>query len=190
MFKKFMNRYGTPLTTGFFIVSGVTGVALFFHWAPLAFHPIHEWLSMALLVPFVLHVIKNWTSFVNYARRKTLFVPLIIAFMACIPFFFQGPGGHSGNRKTASIALPVLEHAPLSQIALLIHTDGDGLVGRLQGQGYTVQTADQTLEEIAKASNRPINDAVVAALQPSHHKPGDGSGRGHHQAAGTASEGK
>ncbi|MQR99625.1 DUF4405 domain-containing protein [Gluconobacter sp. AC10] len=174
-----MSRYGTPLTTGFFIVSGVTGVALFFHWAPLAFHPIHEWLSMTLLAPFVLHVIRNWTPLVNYARRRTLFVPLIIAFAACIPFFFQAPGGHVGNRKTASIALPVLEHAPLSRIALLIRMDGDGLVRRLQEQGYTVQTADQTLEDIAKASSRPVNDTVVAALQPPHHGSGDRSGHEH-----------
>ncbi|MFT8807242.1 DUF4405 domain-containing protein [Gluconobacter sp.] len=178
MFKTFMNRYGTPLTTGFFIVSAVTGVAMFFHWAPIAFHPIHEWLSMVLLAPFILHLVKNWTSLVNYARRRTLFVPLIIAFAACVPFFFQGPGGHSGNRRTASIALPVLEHAPLSEIAPLIHMDGEGLVHRLQSKGYTVGSVEQTLGDIAKASGRPVNDAVVAALQQPQGNSGEGSGSG------------
>ncbi|MFT8763691.1 MAG: hypothetical protein ABF809_06810 [Gluconobacter potus] len=184
MFKTFMNRYGTPLTTGFFIVSGVTGVALFFHWGPTAFHPIHEWLSMVLLAPFILHLVKNWTSLVNYARRKTLYVPLIIAFAACIPFFFQAPSGHAGNRQTAFMALPVLEHAPLTLLAPLVHTDADALVHRLQAQGYTVSSADQTLDDIAKASGHPVNDTVVAVLQRPHDHggPGDGSGHGgHHQ---------
>ncbi|GBR51092.1 DUF4405 domain-containing protein [Gluconobacter sphaericus] len=172
MFKTFMNRYGTPLTTGFFIVSGVTGVAMFFHWAPQSFHPIHEWLSMVLLAPFILHLVKNWTSLVNYARRKTLYVPLIIAFAACIPFIFQVPGGHAGNRKTAFMALPVLEQAPLSDIAPLVHMDADGLIHRLQSQGYTVISAEQSLDDIAKTSGRPVNDTVVAALQRPHDHSG------------------
>ncbi len=42
----FLARYATPLTTGLFIVSLVSGIALFFHWGGAAFHGMHEWLSM------------------------------------------------------------------------------------------------------------------------------------------------
>ena len=53
---RYFDRYATPLITGFFIVSAVSGVALFFRWTPSAFHAMHEWLSMVLLVPFALHL--------------------------------------------------------------------------------------------------------------------------------------
>ena len=55
-FSRFMHRFATPLTTGLFVVSAVSGIALFFHWAPTAFHTMHVWLSMVLLLPFILHV--------------------------------------------------------------------------------------------------------------------------------------
>ena len=42
--KPFLNRYATPLTLGLFAVSALSGVALFFHLAPGAFHGMHEWL--------------------------------------------------------------------------------------------------------------------------------------------------
>lgn len=112
MLKTLMNRYGTPLTTGFFLISAVTGAALFFKLAPLSFHPMHEWLSMILLVPFVLHLAKNWTSLLNYARKGTLFLPLVVAF-ACAAFFLvDTSGGHAGNRRTAQVVMPMITSAP------------------------------------------------------------------------------
>lgn len=57
--KDIANRYATPLTTGLFAVSAISGVALFFHLGSAYFHGMHEWLSMALLIPFGVHVWKN-----------------------------------------------------------------------------------------------------------------------------------
>jgi hypothetical protein len=58
-----LSRYATPLITGLFIVSLVSGVALFFHLGSAWFHSMHEWLSMVLILPFVLHIWKNWRAF-------------------------------------------------------------------------------------------------------------------------------
>jgi hypothetical protein len=46
-----IQRYATPLITGLFIVSLVSGVALFFHVGQAYFHGMHEWLSMILASP-------------------------------------------------------------------------------------------------------------------------------------------
>ncbi|HSO47757.1 MAG TPA: DUF4405 domain-containing protein [Rhizobiaceae bacterium] len=58
-------RYATPLTSGLFAVSLISGVALFFHLGQAAFHGMHEWLSMVLILPFALHLWKNWRSFLT-----------------------------------------------------------------------------------------------------------------------------
>src|SRR3954463_6656648 len=54
------HRYATPLTLGLFAVSAVLGVALFFRVGQSVFHGMHGWLSLALLLPFTLHVWRNW----------------------------------------------------------------------------------------------------------------------------------
>ena len=43
---RFLNRIATPLTTSLFLVSLLTGLALFLHIGPQGLHPAHEWLSL------------------------------------------------------------------------------------------------------------------------------------------------
>lgn len=59
----FLRRYATPFITSLFLVSLVSGIALFFHVGAGWFHEMHEWLSMVLILPFFLHVWKNWRPF-------------------------------------------------------------------------------------------------------------------------------
>ena len=65
-------RYATPLITGLFLVSLVSGIALFFHVGSAYFHSMHEWLSMVLIAPFILHIWKNWRAFLNYFKRSAM----------------------------------------------------------------------------------------------------------------------
>ncbi len=44
------SRYATPFITGLFLVSLISGIALFFHVGPGGFHGMHEWLSMLLIL--------------------------------------------------------------------------------------------------------------------------------------------
>ena len=68
----FINRYATPLVTGLFLVSLISGVALFLHWGSGWFHGMHEWLSMVLILAFVLHLWKNWRPMTAYLRRAPM----------------------------------------------------------------------------------------------------------------------
>ncbi|MFT9386809.1 hypothetical protein [Acetobacter sp.] len=161
-----MNRYGTPLTTGFFLVSTITGVALFFHWGPGAFHPMHEWLSMVLLAPFVLHMIKNWNSLLNYARRGWLYVPFLIALLGSA-YFFVAPatGNKAGNRQVAFRVVGMVTKAPLSQVAPLFGADPEQALHRLQAAHFTVDADTRTIDEIASASHQTANDVLLALMQ-------------------------
>ncbi len=55
-FSRFISRFATPLTAGLFLISAISGTALFFHWAPGTFHEMHEWLSLVLLAAFAFHL--------------------------------------------------------------------------------------------------------------------------------------
>ncbi|MBB3973942.1 DUF4405 domain-containing protein [Hansschlegelia beijingensis] len=149
--KTLIHRYGTPLTTGLFLVSAVSGVALFFRWQPAAFHLMHEWLSLALLVPFGLHLWKNWKPMVGYLKRKTLIIPLLASILVAVPFAVNGMmksrGGSPGFR-----AMSVLTKAQLSDLAPILKASPEDLVARLRADGHKVDTAEATLEGVAASS--------------------------------------
>ena len=80
----FLSRYATPLTTGLFLVSLISGIALFFHLGSRFFHGMHEWLSMVLIVPFVLHIWKNWRAFITYFKRPPMAIALALSIVATL----------------------------------------------------------------------------------------------------------
>ncbi|MEO9077977.1 MAG: hypothetical protein ABI268_01570 [Rhodanobacter sp.] len=83
----------TALIADWFALSAIFGTALYSR----SFHAMHEWLSMLLLAPFVLHLWKNWKPLLAYAKRKTLIIVLVLS-AAAAPFILTaGNGGHSGN---------------------------------------------------------------------------------------------
>lgn len=171
-FATFMNKFGTPFTTIFFLISTVTGVALFFHWGPGAFHPMHEWLSMVLLLAFALHLIKNWIPLINYGRRGLLYIPLIIGVVACAYFFIQPSSKPAGNRQVAFGLMAMVSKTSLTHLAPLCHTDDEGIINRLKAQKITVSSPDDTVEQIAKQNGRNTNEVLLALMS-------GGGGAGH-----------
>lgn len=105
----FISRYATPLTTGLFLISLISGIALFFHFGTGVFRGIHEWLSMVLMVPVVMHIWKNPRPFVSYFKRS----PMALSLIACLAagFAFAWPSltgtgsGAGGNPATAMVSL-------------------------------------------------------------------------------------
>jgi len=161
--KNFMHRYGTPLTAGLFAVSAISGVALFFHWASGSFHSMHEWLSMALLVPFALHMVKNWKPLLAYAKKKTLLIPLVLSVIADVPFAMTSGKGRGGNPAFQTISL--MTRTSLDDLAPIFGMPADTMLKKLQARGYKVQSTRDTPNGIASASAVQANE-VLAALLP------------------------
>jgi hypothetical protein len=162
---RFMQRFATPLTTGLFLVSTVSGVALFFHWQQAAFHSMHEWLSMVLLAPFVFHLWKNWRALVVYARRGTLIVPLAACVVVAVPFAYNSltsEGRRGGNPGFQAISL--LTQAPLSDLAPLLHQTPDALIETLKQKGYQAGSTGETLASVAAAAGKQPFEALTAIM--------------------------
>jgi hypothetical protein len=162
---KYASRYATPFTIGLFAVSAISGVALFLHVGQGLFHEMHEILSMVLLVPFGFHVWKNWSSIVGYATRGGLLWPVVISLVLAVPFAAAalGEGGRGeGNPFFRMSAL--VTSAPLAQIAPVFKTSPDALIASLKGKGFKVDSADQSIDAIAKASGKPANEVLFAAV--------------------------
>ena len=165
---RFMHRLATPLTTGLFAVSSVSGVALFFRRLPAAFHTMHVWLSMVLLVPFAFHLWRNWRGLLGYARRGTLVIPLLLCLAVAVPFAIAGLGGggrRGGNPAFGAAAL--MTQARLSDLAPVLRTTPDMLLATLRQRGYPAQSADETLAAVAATSGKEPTEAL-AAVMPTH----------------------
>ncbi|ETD90158.1 DUF4405 domain-containing protein [Rhodobacter capsulatus] len=155
------NRYATPFITGLFLVSLISGVALFFHVGQSTFHEMHEILSMVLILPFVLHVWKNWRSVTNYVKRAPMWIALVVSLLISIPFAIPSGEGRSGPPQFA-LAMAVM-NAKIADVAPVFGTDGATLAAKLSEAGLKVTGPGDTLAAVGTASGKPV-EAVAAAV--------------------------
>ncbi|MEH0072969.1 DUF4405 domain-containing protein [Pannonibacter sp. Pt2] len=142
-------RWTTPLTAGLFLVSTISGVALFFGWQSGLFHEMHEVLSMVLLAPVAVHLWRNWKPMLGYFRRAAM--PLALAGSLAAGGFFaaealSGPG-RSGNPAMAMVA--AVQNAPLSVVAPVLGLEEAALIARLEQAGIKGAAGSDTLSGLA-----------------------------------------
>lgn len=163
---QFFKRYATPFITGFFLVSLVTGIALFFHTGPQAFRGMHEWLSMVLVLPFALHIWKNWRPMVSYFRHAPMVVALALTAVASVPFFLPASEGNAASGPPAFRFAATALHNPADKVAPLLGTDTAALTAQMTEAGYRFATPDQPLDEVAKASGKDGNALMALLTEP------------------------
>lgn len=154
-----VNRYATPFTIGLFLVSAISGVALFFHLGSKYFHGMHEWLSILLLLPVVFHIQKNWPGMKGYLKRRTIWMPTLISLAGALVFVvlaWNSPG------RPPSPSAKLLGGQSLATLAPIMGTTPAGLEAELMEKGYAAKATD-TLEAVAKKAGKPI-DVVVGEI--------------------------
>jgi hypothetical protein len=161
-----IQRYATPLTVGLFAISTVSGVALFFHWQSALFHQMHEWLSILLLLPFALHVWKNWSYLVAYLRRGTLVLPVTAMILIAVPFAWPVLTGRTsaGSGPPGARAVTLMTKASLTTLAPILKRTPDDLSAMLAARGYLVRSLNDTPETIAAASGATATKVLTDAF--------------------------
>ena len=163
---RFLKTHGTTFTVVLFLVSAVSGVALFFHWVPAAFHGMHEWLSMVLIVPVAVHLWRNWNAFTTYFKRRTLLIPAVLGLAASLAFAWPAMTSGSSGGNPMRAAISAIEGATIAEVAPLFDLAPADLGARLAARGYLLeQGADLsklTLSDLAKASGKSGGPALVA----------------------------
>ncbi|MCB1483013.1 MAG: DUF4405 domain-containing protein [Rhodobiaceae bacterium] len=159
-----LSRYATPFISGLFLVSLISGIALFFHVGPSGFHGMHEWLSMVLIAPFVLHLWKNWKPLLGYLRRASMAIALAISVIASIPFLYPVSGsGRAGGPPQFALARLVI-NGSVAEVAPVLDMTAEALMEKLAAAGFTVTGPDQVLTDIAKASGKADADLVAVLV--------------------------
>ena len=159
-----LQRYATPLISGLFLVSLISGVAIFFHWQTGVFKGMHEWLSMVLIIPFGLHIWKNWRPMVAYLSKPAFAIASVLSVVAALAFAWPaltGSGNVAGGPPPMVFATKMLNAAPQA-LAPALGKSADELVKQLMDAGFTAASADKPLKDIASASGKSSFDIMSA----------------------------
>ncbi len=156
------NRYATPFITGLFLVSLISGLALFFHVGPVGFHGMHEWLSLLLILPFVLHVWKNWRPMKMYLTRAPMGIAMSLSVAMAAVFLWPTGDAAAGAPAPFVLARQVLAH-PVAEIAPVLDVTPEELTVRLQTAGVALAAPDQPVADAILASGQ-AEMAVMAAM--------------------------
>ena len=146
-----LREWATPLTMGSFVISAVTGVAIFFHIRIGMVGPAHEWLSWFLVLGGIFHVVTNWKPVISYSSKpisaSIIAVFLILSVLAFIPI---------GEKKARPLHLAgnALLDTSLQTVALVAKEDSRKLMEKLRGKGVLVENTEQTIQEIAVQSDK------------------------------------
>ena len=135
----------TPITAGAFLLSGVTGILLFFHLESGTGKFMHEWLGWVLLAVAVLHVIANYAglkSHLSSLRGQFLFGIFVTALLVSfIP---------AGSEHDEPFIPPIraLSQVPLTTLAQVARISPEELHDRLSKAGIQSNSDQQTLYEL------------------------------------------
>lgn len=159
-----LQRYATPLITGLFLISLVSGIGLFVHVGTGAFRGMHEWLSMVLILPFVLHIWKNWRPMTIYFKKPAFLITMAVSLVAALAFAIPGTkGGSAGGPPQFAFAKLMIANTP-AKVAPLLGYNADELVAKLKSAGFAMAAMDMPLSEIASKSG--VDEfALYAALK-------------------------
>jgi hypothetical protein len=148
----------TPLTIGTFVITGFSGLLLFFHFGEGLLKEAHEWIGLAFVLGALLHVRSNWSPFKRYfssALPKAVIGAVLAASVAVIAVSASESGGSPVRAVMHSI-----EKAPLTLIAQLQQRDEQALVRLLEASGMTVMDPAQSIEVIAAANSKSVREVI------------------------------
>lgn len=155
-----LSRYATPFITGLFLVSLVSGIALFFHFGTSAFREMHEWLSMVLVLPFVLHIWKNWRPFLMYFKRAPMAIALGLSLASGIAMAWPALTGETSVSPQVAMIELVANGTP-AQVAPLYGQTEQAFIAVLKEKGFSAAETGKSLVDIATASGKGERDVVM-----------------------------
>lgn len=169
---KMTREWITPITTGAFLLTAVTGVLLFFHAATGLNKAVHEWLSWVFLIGAVFHLILNFTSFKKHLTlRKGQVLIGTFVLLLLLSFVPLGGEGHHGSGHRGSTLTPpakALARTPLSTLAQVAGTSPDQLRDRLSREGIAVASYEQSLSELVGDDLRAQVHILEELLEEEH----------------------
>lgn len=159
-----IQRYATAATAALFLVTGVSGVFMFFHVGGKMFTSLHEWLGLLFVAAAALHLLRNGRGLVKVVKTTRARVLFGLVGAAAMAFVATSTGSSAGNPAFALVR--AVEKAPIAAVAPMLGVTVEDLAVRLRGAGINVTGAEQTFAELAADQGVESQRLLAAALVP------------------------
>lgn len=149
----------TPLVIGSYLVTGISGVMLFFHIGESLIKEAHEWIGLLFAIGATLHISTHWTPFKRYFSKPVALGVMLASLTAGTAFMVEA-GTHAGGGSPVKAVMSRIEQAPLTLVARLQQRDESELVALLEQQGYTVTDPGESVQTLAAVNNRSSRELI------------------------------
>lgn len=148
MSKAIIRDIATSLTTTMFLVIGISGIMMFFHFNDMLVKELHEILGLVFVTAILLHVFVNWKSMKKYFSKK-IFISLAIVTIIVSGVFISQSLNKGENPK--NILMQKVLTAPLSDSLKLLNGNYELAIKMLKEQNIEINDS-QSIDAIAKAN--------------------------------------
>ena len=162
-------KWATPITIGTFIVSGISGVLMFLKINFGSLRVAHEWISVAMVIGVVFHIVGNYKPFIGYFKKlKPLSIISIIVVIGVIAFVI--PGEEHGRPSFMDYSA-TLQNIPLTLAAQILEAQPESVKTHLESHGIKVADTNQTINNIAESNDTSINKILTIVFERNNNTP-------------------
>ena len=155
----------TPITAGSFLLVGVTGILIFFHFDSGANKLVHEWLSWVLLGGALLHTTANFAGFKAHLRSRRG-QALVGIFVVVLALSFIPLGGRGKSEPPYMAPVRALGESSMTTLAQVAQVSPAQLRDRLGKAGVHVSSDQQTLAELVGPDVRQQMNVLGRVFKP------------------------
>lgn len=150
---KLLRFTATPLTIfGSFVVL-ISGVFMFFKIKNHTLEEIHSQVGILFVIAVVLHIILNWRPFANYFKKGQSYF-LILPILALVANVLISEGGGKKPGVSPGMIFNKIENSSVLTVSQLFKTEPVKVLEKMKDSGLHVDSADQTLKEIAESNHK------------------------------------
>jgi predicted ABC-type exoprotein transport system permease subunit len=143
---KFIKRdFATSFTTTLFLVIGISGVMMYFHFFDSKVKEMHEVLGLFFVGAILLHVFFNWASMKKYFTKKIFLIASAITLVTAGFFIATAP---SGQNPKGTILTKVI-NAPLADSLKVLNIEYDHALMILENNNIKLDKK-QSIMQLAK----------------------------------------
>lgn len=138
----------TSFTSLIFLVIGISGVMLYFHFYDMQVRELHETLGLAFVVATLFHIFVNWKNMKNYFSKKIFIIAAIITPVITSGFIINSL---DQNINPKTLVLQSVVKAPLEDSLKVLNIELEDAMNNLKAE-YVNGLDSKNIFEIAKAN--------------------------------------
>lgn len=156
---KLNRNYITPLVSLTFLVVGISGLLMLFHWFDGYTEVVHECLGLLFTLSALFHIVVNWKA-LKIHFKKSVFVPALLAIMVTSFVLIIA------EQRYPPVDLQIIQRitkAPVQDAFKALHINPTEAERKLSEKGISLKEA-QTLEDLwiqTKADPEEIIDMLL-----------------------------